>query len=214
MKYISIDIETTGLAEDAQILEIGAIVEDTNIPFKFKDIPKFECIIDHSKISGEAVALHMNARIIQILSEYHQIKDASQKATFKEKHKIYTEIEASEALHEFVWEHYVNNGQEYVSPFKKRLKNQNPTPPVRVICAGKNFGTFDRPKLMRLNGMGACVRFNHRILDPAILFTDWENDEKPPTLTECKQRAGIEGKVTHKAIEDAWDVVLLMRKKY
>lgn len=214
MRYVSIDIETTSLAEDAQILEIGAIVEDSNIPYKFKDIPKFECIIDHGKIIGEAVALNINARIIEILSQYHQIKDPQEKAAFKSRHKIYREIEASEALHKFVWEHYVNNGKEYVSPFKKRLKNEIPTPPIRVICAGKNFGTFDRPKLMRLNGMNACLRFNHRILDPAILFVNWEDDEKPPTLQECKQRAGIQGTVSHKAIEDAWDVVEILRKKY
>ena len=36
-------------------------------------------------------------------------------------------------------------------------------------------------------------------------------DERLPDLLTCKERAGIKGKVTHKAIEDAWDVIELLR---
>jgi len=40
--------------------------------------------------------------------------------------------------------------------------------------------------------------------DLAIFYTDWKTDDAPPGLALCKERAGIEGKVTHNAIEDAW----------
>ena len=213
MKYISIDIETSGLGEDCQVLEIGAIVEDTSIPYKYKDIPKFEAIIEHQKIVGEPYAINMNARIFKILAENQDIKDPKEKLAHRKANNIYTEIEAVEALHAFVWKHYVAKNEEYISPFQKRAPGK-PTPPVRVVCAGKNFGTFDRPRLMKLKGMNAALRYDHRILDPAILFVDWDNDAKLPNLDECKSRAQIKGAVTHKAVEDAWDVVELLRKKY
>jgi hypothetical protein len=40
---------------------------------------------------------------------------------------------------------------------------------------------------------------------------DWINDESIPSLDQCKQRAGIDGVVTHNALEDAMDVVMLIR---
>jgi hypothetical protein len=213
MKYVSIDIETAGLGDDVTLLEIGAIVEDTTIPYKYKDIPKFEAIIDRNIIVGEPYALRMNARIIDILAEYQDIKDPEAKAKFKRDNNIYSEIEAVEAFHRFIWEKYVDNGEEYKSPFSKSQKGK-PSPPVRVACAGKNFGTFDRPRLQKLKGISAALRFDHRILDPAILFVDWAEDAKLPGLDLCKTRAGIKGKVTHKAVEDAWDVIEVLRVKY
>ena len=46
MRYISIDIETTGLdAETNQILSIGAVVEDTNNLVPFDELPKFHAVI-------------------------------------------------------------------------------------------------------------------------------------------------------------------------
>ena len=47
-----------------------------------------------------------------------------------------------------------------------------------------------------------------------LLFADWANDASLPTLDECKRRAKIEGIVTHDALDDAWDVVQLLRTQY
>jgi hypothetical protein len=47
-----------------------------------------------------------------------------------------------------------------------------------------------------------------------VLFVDWKNDESLPGLSDCKKRAGLSEVVTHNALEDAWDVVELFRKKY
>jgi len=47
-----------------------------------------------------------------------------------------------------------------------------------------------------------------------MLFLDWETDEELPSLTNCKARAGIKGNVTHDALEDAWDVVQVLRNFY
>jgi hypothetical protein len=45
-------------------------------------------------------------------------------------------------------------------------------------------------------------------------MVDWNNDKSLPNLTTCKERAGIEGVVTHDALEDAWDVIEVLRKFY
>jgi hypothetical protein len=46
------------------------------------------------------------------------------------------------------------------------------------------------------------------------LYVDWKADSDVPNLDKCKERAGIKGAVTHNALEDAWDVIEVLRKKY
>jgi hypothetical protein len=46
------------------------------------------------------------------------------------------------------------------------------------------------------------------------LYVDWKTDSDVPNLLKCKERAGINGTVTHNALEDAWDVIEVLRKKY
>jgi hypothetical protein len=58
------------------------------------------------------------------------------------------------------------------------------------------------------------IRTRQRIIDPSILFVNWSEDNALPSLTKCKERANIEGIVTHNALEDAWDVIELLRKFY
>ena len=85
---------------------------------------------------------------------------------------------------------------------------------VHITCAGKNFGTFDKLFLEKLPRWKQVFRIRQRILDPSVLFVDWKNDESLPSLTVCKDRAGLHGLVTHDALEDAWDVVEVLRKFY
>ena len=49
------------------------------------------------------------------------------------------------------------------------------------------------------------------MIDPAILCMDWTTDAGLPNLAECMKRAGIEGVVTHDALQDAIDVVRVLR---
>jgi hypothetical protein len=58
------------------------------------------------------------------------------------------------------------------------------------------------------------IRTRQRVLDPAILCVDWVNDSSLPSLTVCKERKGVQGIVTHNALEDAWDVIEVLRKFY
>ena len=85
---------------------------------------------------------------------------------------------------------------------------------VYLNVAGKNFATFDKVFLEQLPRWKQLIDCRNRILDPAILFVDWTSDEALPGLGLCKDRAGIKGIVTHNALEDAIDVVEILRTKY
>ena len=85
---------------------------------------------------------------------------------------------------------------------------------VKIIAAGKNFASFDRPFLENIPNFSDYINMGHRCIDPVNHYVDFENDTDLPSLAECMKRAGIEGEVTHKAVEDAWDVVRVLRKKY
>ncbi|MCT4636214.1 MAG: exonuclease domain-containing protein [Bacteroidales bacterium] len=80
-----------------------------------------------------------------------------------------------------------------------------------VICAGKNFGSFDMQILNNIPGFKTKFRLKSRILDPAILYVD-KNDTDLPDLLTCLQRAGIDKIVEHTAKADARDVISLIRK--
>ena len=81
-----------------------------------------------------------------------------------------------------------------------------------IVVAGKNFASFDQKFLEKLPNK--FVKFRHRILDPAMLFTDPMLDDAPPSSALCLERAGLEGEVAHTALEDALMVVKLLRKGF
>jgi len=83
--------------------------------------------------------------------------------------------------------------------------------PMHLQAAGKNFASFDMQFLYRLPGFTRVVKFRHRVLDPAILYWRPINDEKLPDSKTCYERAGLDGKVAHTAVEDALAVVRLVR---
>lgn len=85
----------------------------------------------------------------------------------------------------------------------------------RLRVAGKNFGTFDKLFIEKIPFWESEKwSFDPRILDPAVLFTYFKGDEWLPNLTKCKERAGVSGEVTHDALEDARDVVRVLRSRY
>lgn len=78
----------------------------------------------------------------------------------------------------------------------------------RITPAGKNFAGFDR---QFLKPYGFDKFFHHRTLDPAPLFWHPAVDDKLPDLKTCLQRAGLDGLVSHTAIDDACAVVHVVR---
>ena len=86
--------------------------------------------------------------------------------------------------------------------------------PLLINVAGKNFGTFDHVFLKKLPWWQKLIIAKQRIIDPAVLCCDWKNDEELPSLSVCKSRVGVDGKVSHNALEDAWDVIQVLRDSY
>lgn len=224
MKYISIDIETTGLdSEFNQILSIGAVIEDTLNQLPFEDLPKFHAVIKRESVYGSIFALNLNKDLIQAMKDYSEAKTDELKQEIEESFgaKFYHEDEVVEALYQFCY----RNGLVDLDPnfLNKQMKIVDGIPyPILgsnmvktyLTCAGKNFAGFDKKFLEKLPRWKQVFSIRSRVLDPGILFVDWINDESIPSLDECKKRAGIDGAVTHNAVEDAMDVVMLLRTCY
>lgn len=93
----------------------------------------------------------------------------------------------------------------------------------KLNLAGKNLAMFDlkflealewrKSKTMERYGE-ILFNYKHRIIDPSILFTDFITDNELCNLSKCKERAGLNNEVTHNALQDAWDVIQVLRTKY
>ena len=225
MRYISIDVETTGLdPEFNQILSIGAVIEDTLNPIPFEDLPKFHAVIKRESVYGSIFALNLNRELIQAMKDYSEAKTDELKQEVEESFgaKFYHEDEVVEALFQFCFRNGLVESDGNTTIFKQvkiiddivyPILTSN-MPKVYLNCAGKNFAGFDKKFLEKLPRWKQVFSIRSRVLDPGILFVDWINDESVPGLEECKKRAGIDGVVTHNAVEDAMDVVMLLRKCY
>lgn len=185
MIYVSIDTETTGLdPETDQILEIGAIIENTKTKLPREKCPTFHCYIKHDKIVGNLYALTLNYNILKHILELS--KDNRDE-------KVLADWNVTSKFGIFLHD----NGIE------------------KAVVAGKNFGTFDLHFLNKLPTFKKNISFNHRFLDPSSLFVDFNNDFTLPNLEQCKKRAGFDKtSVSHTSLDDAWDVIELLRTKY
>ena len=75
----------------------------------------------------------------------------------------------------------------------------------KYVVAGKNFQGFD-VKFLNFKR----VKFHHRTLDPAMFYLK-ADDDVPPSLPLCCERAGIELSGYHTSIGDAITVIELIR---
>lgn len=197
MKYVSIDIETTGLdPESCQILQIGAIIEDTNNQMEYSELPKFQCVVEHPEYSGQPTALKMNSWLFEILSGLEG-KTKETRLEYRKTHNIIPVGLVAKSLQ--MW--LISNGliPEFINE------------PVKITAAGKNFASFDKQFLQKLPNWGSSIQIRQRIIDPAVMVTNWKEDSTLPNLNTCLQRLGLPGEVTHDALADAWDVVRVIR---
>ena len=196
MIYVSIDCEMTGLdPETCQLLEIGAIIEDTNNIKQIDEIPKFSCIVEHEHLMGQPMGLHMNSRIIEILAKMEDLNKV-ERSEYRKLHKI---IPASMVASSFqIW--LAANG----------IKTD--TNRVVITVAGKNFAGADKKFLDKVPNWSKHIQIRQRIIDVGGMYTDWKNDEILPNLNKCLERGGLIGEVDHVAVHDAWDVIRAVRR--
>ena len=221
MKYISIDIETTGLNPlTCNTLSIGAIIEDTNNPVPYEELPKFHVAILHEELQGSPYAINMNRDLIETIVQYQTAKDQDEKNDLV--HMTGMQFlklnEVAQSFNDFLYqngmiEFNLNEHVRHVNGKMLPIVGMK-TKPTTITAAGKNFGTFDKLFLEQIPQWNQVVKFRSRIIDPSILFVDWKNDNQLPSLNECKERANVPGIVTHNALEDAWDVIQTLRTKY
>lgn len=189
MRYVSIDLETTGTRPDRhQIIEFGAIIENTSQATELQNLPRFKRIVRHAEYTGQAFAFNLNARIFQEL-----VKPSGAAI-------VCDALELAPLFKDFL----VNNGFE---------PEENGC--IYIQAAGKNFASFDLLFLHQLPNWRDHIRISHKILDPVMYYIDYTTDQSLPSLEECKRRAGFQDPVvTHDALDDALDVVRLLRSHY
>lgn len=225
MKYLSIDIETTGLSsENHQILSIGVVVEDTTKKLPLAEIPKFHCAIVDEEIRGSLFALNLNKELINTINLWN-ISNSDTRSDIEDKTGMIfcKKEEVCEHLFRFLYRNGILDSSVYNSEMNKMVtmyeNDMYPaitrvTKPSQLNVAGKNFATFDKLFLEQLPRWKQLFKVRQRIIDPTVLFIKWNEDEQLPNLTTCKERANTGGEVTHDAIEDAWDVIQLLRTQY
>jgi oligoribonuclease len=223
MKYVSIDIETTGIDnESTQTLSIGLVVEDTIDIKPIEELPKLEIAIIRERIEGEIFAINMNRQLIADILEYKLARTDEERKEIEQRtgREYLYEEDVAKRIFQFLYDNGALDGK-YDPTGHFEIVNGKSYPvltskmkPFYFNAAGKNFANFDNKFLERLPRWKQCLKARGRTLDPSVLFIDWQNDDCAPGLSLCKERAGLGDVVTHNAIEDAMDVVMLFRKAY
>jgi len=191
MRYVSIDLETTGLdPENNNIIEFGAVLDDLREQKPLKELPRFHAYICMDEYKGQPYALSMHPTIFRRI------------ATRETGYNYLYPNTLGKAFLDFL----VENGYELAE--KKGKKIQRTT----INVGGKNFGTFDLQFLNQQTNFSSSVKIRSRILDPGVLCLE-PTDEVIPGLPECLKRIGIDKEVAHTTIEDSLDVIKVLRAK-
>lgn len=194
MKYVSVDIETTGLdADRCQIIEFGAVIDEINdhnradpgLLKPVESLPSCHFYVSSPTYRGEPYALSMHPEIFRRIATH-------------EEGFVYV---PEDCLARCFADWLESNG------FEANLDD-----PIVFTAAGKNFSSFDNNFLNKLPGWGQIVKAHHRVIDPAMFFWRPFTDTGIPNSQTCMERAGIEGEVDHTALEDAKMVVELVRE--
>jgi len=193
MKYVSLDIETTCLdPKPSNILGLSMVVEDSDHPeVAVEDLPHLTVIIDQPVITGQAYALGLNGWILDFISG-------------RSKNCPYKIIKPSELHYEvgcFLRAQFpdrVFKTETNVYYAKKRL-----------TLAGKNVASFDYQFLPD----DVKLFFAHRMIDPGSVMINW-NLAVPPSLGELLKVVGIDKEVSHDMLDDARDVIRVLRATY
>lgn len=184
MKYLSVDIETTGLDESfCQILEVGCVMADTlDFDTPVEDLPTFRSRFYYDRVVGQPFALHMNAKLVLDMDK--------RPAGYNYMHP----------------DSFWSNFTDWI-----RVQQGHSVTAPKLSFSGKNYGTFDSRFLWKLPRWNREY-FRARVLDPGQFFL-LPGDNVLPDLKTCIARAGVQWDESkhHDAVEDARMVVKLNR---
>jgi DNA polymerase III alpha subunit (gram-positive type) len=202
MIYCSLDIETTGLdPANCDIIQFAAVVDDLANPQPIEQLPTFQTYFLKSFYKGEAAALAMHPEIFKKIAD---VQRKQGKVEFNEAGERFMQItDLPIAFKNFLIKSGIPEEPSNYFSFHNK---------VQVTVAGKNAAVFDLPFLKTHIKDWHGVYFNHRVIDPAILYYQ-PGDSQLPGSKVCMERAGLAGEVAHTALEDALMVVKLVRNK-
>jgi hypothetical protein len=177
----------TGLDEDRHdILEFGAVVDDLQNPLPIEKLPRFHCYFLKEIYRGDPEVLVMHVEIFR---------------------RIASKSNAYKYCYPMKFGHAFKSFLVHDCGFLAERDR------VTINVAGKNFGLNDLAFLRKQTDLLKHVTIRSRLIDPGILYARID-DDSVPGLEQCKKRAGIDGEVSHNAIDDAYDIVKLVRRYF
>lgn len=194
MKYVSIDLETTGTDPNAHdIIEFAAVIDEIGSDKPIEKLPVFHRFIrKESSYICEAKAIVINQRVFEKL------------ASDDDEETIVIE-DLMYAFGNFLCNHGIT-------------ANKYGTTIINV--AGKNFGTFDYQFLKAKipDNQWNNISMRHRFIDPSVLYLE-PGDNCLPDILKCTERMEQETreKITwshHSAVDDALQIVRLIRHRF
>ncbi len=214
MKYVSLDIETTGLDKNKnQIVEVGAVLDKIGSTTPIEELPKFRAVLLHDEMVMGTYCANLHKELWDKICWAQEVYMSLLKSDGYAKEPLSIPSIAVYYCKPNMFETLFHNwiGENYLSPFSaEQMRNNLET--IKINIAGKNPGTFDIPFLEALPGWQGLVKFHRRILDPASHCIQ-PDDEHIPDLQECLNRCGLEGTVSHTAVDDAIDIIRVIRQR-
>ena len=190
LKYVSIDIETTGIdRQKDDVIEITAKIDDLSNIKPVNELPRFHCYVVKERYSGCAWAFAEHQRIFDAIRNNHP--------------DCIDEENVAHALYNFICD---NKG--YIGYMEKDLYDN--TCDIIVLPAGKNFASFDLHFLYRLPFFVGKIGFPTRAIDVGNMYLR-PTDIKPPSLTDCAKRMNLNMVVNHTSDNEVDMVIHLVR---
>lgn len=227
MYYASIDIETTGVMPACDIIEVGIVIDNLMNQQPVEKLPTLRILFKHKNSISENYAMNMHAKsglLEEILNSEEYLDDfkllESGLATRRE--DPYFKMVVDQTC-EYDHDHY-DQAQKMINAFLEAYTE----PGKKLVVAGKNVAGFDIPRL-KYHSLVDDNQFSHRTIDVGSLYiqeffdaqirqnTDLDKTNSNltlPSLKDCMWYAGFNNEVSHMAVEDARDVVRLVRYKF
>lgn len=205
MRYLSIDVETTGLADNCALLELAMVLEDTSKAAEtpVDQLPAFRgwVQLDGPTVwEAEAMRMHLGKKALEIPLG----ADFYRRTRFGYPDAL--DIETRTKL--FVRPPAMNWCFMTIEQLDRRalswLTEHNIDPVNKITPAGKNFTSFDK----RFLPPYIAASLHHRAIDPGGILIDW-NADKPPSLT-----ALFGSELQHDSLDDARAVITVLRRQY